>query len=105
MPGAEIATQSELRARWDPIEQEQREFVQSLTAAELDRVVEYSNTEGKRVRVPLGPPLLHVANHATHHRSEVATMLTMISGSPPDTGIATYLILTSHRGDVWRRWT
>jgi uncharacterized damage-inducible protein DinB len=31
-----------------------------------------------------------VVNHATHHRSEIATMITLISGSPPDTGIATY---------------
>jgi uncharacterized damage-inducible protein DinB len=33
-----------------------------------------------------------VVNHATHHRSEVATMLTIISGSPPDTGINTYRV-------------
>ena len=38
----------------------------------------------------LGALLLHVANHATHHRSEIATMITLISGSPPDTGINTY---------------
>jgi uncharacterized damage-inducible protein DinB len=34
--------------------------------------------------------LQHVANHATHHRSEIATMLTIASGSPPDTGINTW---------------
>ena len=50
----------------------------------------------KRVRLirawprPLGMMLLHVPNHATHHRSEIATMLTMVSGSPPDTGITSY---------------
>jgi len=27
-----------------------------------------------------------------HHRSEIATMMTMISGSPPDTGINSYLL-------------
>ena len=35
---------------------------------------------------------MHVPNHATHHRSEIATMLTMASGSPPDTGINSYCI-------------
>jgi uncharacterized damage-inducible protein DinB len=30
-------------------------------------------------------------DHATHHRSEIATMLTMVRGSPPDTGINSYL--------------
>jgi uncharacterized damage-inducible protein DinB len=33
-----------------------------------------------------------VANHATHHRSEIATMITMISSSPPDSGLNTYLL-------------
>jgi uncharacterized damage-inducible protein DinB len=33
-----------------------------------------------------------VANHATHHRSEIATMITMIKGSPPDSGLNTYLL-------------
>jgi uncharacterized damage-inducible protein DinB len=31
-----------------------------------------------------------VVNHATHHRSEAATMITLISGSPPDSGLALY---------------
>jgi len=34
--------------------------------------------------------LLHVPNHATHHRSEIATMLTIAGGAPPDTGIHTF---------------
>ena len=38
----------------------------------------------------LGMLLVHVPNHATHHRSEIATMLTMVSGPPPDTGINSY---------------
>ena len=48
------------------------------------------NSRGEAFRRPLGLLLLHVPNHATHHRSEIATMLTMASGSPPDTGINTY---------------
>jgi hypothetical protein len=33
-----------------------------------------------------------------HHRSEIATMLTMVSGSPPDTGLLTYhLVKTGQR--------
>jgi uncharacterized damage-inducible protein DinB len=52
--------------------------------------VTYVNNQGVASAVALGPLLQHVVNHATHHRSEVATMLTMASGSPPDTGIATY---------------
>ena len=76
IPGAEFQTLAAIRAPWD----------------DLERVIEYRNQEGKPLRAPLYPLLQHVANHATHHRSEIATMLTMISGSPPDSGINAYLL-------------
>jgi uncharacterized damage-inducible protein DinB len=87
---ADFAGMAELRAGWDTLEAEQRAFVEGLAEADLTRAVDYRNTEGKEFQVALGPLLLHVVNHATHHRSEAATMITLISGSPPDTGINTY---------------
>jgi len=90
LPGGDIQSLTELRERWDAFEKEQQVFIESLTPADLGRIVEYKNTEGKPFRLPLGPLLQHVANHATHHRSEVATMFTMISGSPPSTDLVTY---------------
>ena len=86
----DFATMADLRAKWDALEAEQRAFVDGLGEADLIRPVTYSNTRGEQFRVALGPLLQHVVNHATHHRSEAATMITLISGSPPDTGIATY---------------
>ncbi len=90
LPGEEIESLAALREKWDATEQEQQAFIDSLTPADLGRTVEYKNTEGKAFRLALGPLLQHVANHATHHRSEVATMLTMISGSPPNTDLVAY---------------
>ena len=87
---ADFPSLADLRARWDAFEPEQRAFVDGLAGADLARPVTYRNTEGAQFTVPLGPLLQHVANHATHHRSELATMITLISGSPPDTGINTY---------------
>ncbi len=90
LPGGEIESLAALREKWDAVEREQHAFVESLAPADLGRIVDYRNLEGKPFRLPLGPLLQHVANHATHHRSEVATMLTMISGSPPSTDLVTY---------------
>jgi uncharacterized damage-inducible protein DinB len=87
---ADFATMADLRVRWDLLEAEQRAFVEGLTEADLARPVTYKNTSGEQLQVALGPLLQHVVNHATHHRSELATMITLISGSPPDTGINTY---------------
>ncbi len=93
LPGAEFTTMAAVRQKWDALESEQKAFVDGLSEADLARPVEYKNTEGKAFTAPLGPLLLHVANHATHHRSEIATMVTMLSGSPPDTGINTWILV------------
>ena len=90
VPGGEFATLDALRTAWDALETEQRGYVEGLTDGDLGRVVSYKNSQGVQGHAALGPLLQHVVNHATHHRSEAATMITLISGSPPDTGIATY---------------
>jgi uncharacterized damage-inducible protein DinB len=95
VPGADIPSMRALRERWDLLEAEQQAFVDTLTDPDLRRVLEYRNTEGKAFRAPLGHLLPHVVNHATHHRSEIATMLTIISGSPPDTGVNTWSLVRS----------
>ena len=87
---ADFPTMADLRVRWDETEGAQRAFVEGLDEAALARPVTYKNASGGESSAPLGPLLQHVVNHATHHRSELATMITLISGSPPDTGIATY---------------
>jgi uncharacterized damage-inducible protein DinB len=92
-PYPPLASMAEVRRSWDALEARQRAFVDGLADADLQRPVEYKNTQGQAFRAPLGVLLQHVANHATHHRSEIATMLTIVSGSPPDTGINTWELL------------
>jgi uncharacterized damage-inducible protein DinB len=89
--GEDFPTLVELRARWDDLEREQQAFVDALGDADLSRAVDFQDTAGKSHRLPLGGLLQHVANHGTHHRSEVATMLTMLRGSPPGTDLVVYL--------------
>lgn len=83
-PGENAETLAELRRWWDAVESEQRSFISTLDDARIGRVVDANS--GKT----FGMLVLHVPNHATHHRSEIATILTMVSGSPPDTGINSY---------------
>lgn len=98
LPGGEdFATVAVLRERWDALETAQRAFLKALTPGELGRTVAYRSTEGKAFQAPLWGLLQHVPNHATHHRSEAATMITLISGSPPDTGMNSYLLAASRQ--------
>ncbi len=95
LPGSDIPSMRALRERWDALEAEQRAFVEGLAEADLARTVEYKNTTGQAFRAPLGQLLPHVPNHATHHRSEISTMLTLSGGSPPDHGITTFILKTT----------
>jgi uncharacterized damage-inducible protein DinB len=94
-PGADIASLADLRERWAPLEAEQRAFLDAMTPADLARMVEYKTIDGKPFRAMLGLLLQHVANHATHHRSEVATMVTMLTGPPPESGLVMYELIRS----------
>ena len=91
-PFFELGSMAEVRRHWDGLEAEQKAFVEGLTESDLGRTIDYKNSQGQAFHVKLGVLLQHVANHATHHRSEIATMLTLLSGSPPDTGINTWEI-------------
>lgn len=59
-----------------------RAFVEGLDDKSLLRVVEYRTTKGVSHAEPLWQLMLHVANHSTDHRSQVATLLTQL-GHPP----------------------
>jgi uncharacterized damage-inducible protein DinB len=90
LPGGDIASMAALRKDWDALVAEQQAWVETLKPVDLGREVHYKDTAGNAYHTPLGILLAHVAAHGNHHRSEVATMLTMVSGSPPDTGIVTW---------------
>ena len=91
----EPSTLAELGERWVALEREQTTFLDGLRDADFDRVIGYRLLSGKAYRQPLGLLLHHVTDHGTHHRSEIATMLTMTSGSPPGTGLARFIALRS----------
>ncbi len=99
LPGeAELKTMADLRTRWDPFEKEQRRFLEAVTPADLPRVLAYKDTRGNAYTAPMWHMLQHVPNHATHHRSEIATMLTMVSGSPPPTDLIHYYRIAASGG-------
>lgn len=71
----EVPTLDALQARWSPLRIEMLEFVTGIT--DPDYVVVYRTTKGVEFRSPLWPLFLHVINHGTEHRSQVALYLAM----------------------------
>jgi uncharacterized damage-inducible protein DinB len=95
--GLRIESLGELRRRWDELEDAQRRFLGGLVETDLERSLDGKTPEGRIYRRPLGMLLLHVPTHAAHHRSELATMLTMANIAPPDTGVNSYYREQSER--------
>jgi uncharacterized damage-inducible protein DinB len=80
-----------IRDRWTAVESETAAFVAGLRAEDLETVVAYVNLHGETWAYPLWQQLLHQANHATQHRSEVAAALTRFGHSPGGLDFLLYL--------------
>jgi uncharacterized damage-inducible protein DinB len=71
-----------LTARWRAVDAVTHNFLDALTAEDLDRVISYQNFAGETWHYPVWQALLHQANHAQQHRSEAALLLTRAGSSP-----------------------
>ena len=72
---AELESFDALRSRWREVQDGQRAFIETMTPARMDESMTYVNFAGQTWTYPLGETLLHVANHGTYHRGQIATML------------------------------
>jgi uncharacterized damage-inducible protein DinB len=97
VPGEDAVapTLAALGERWVALEREQAAYLDELRERDLERVIQYRLISGKEYAQPLELLLHHVTDHGTHHRSEIATMLTMVSGSPAGTGLARFIAIRS----------
>jgi uncharacterized damage-inducible protein DinB len=73
-----------VRTAWAASDEAIRAFVARLSEADAVRVFDATLQDGRVFRSVLWKMLLHVANHGTQHRSEVAAMLTSFGYSPGD---------------------
>jgi uncharacterized damage-inducible protein DinB len=69
---------ADLTARWAGHEQEMRAFIAAQTPQSMLREVVYTTTLGQTYRLPLWQMMVHVANHGTHHRGELAAMFALL---------------------------
>jgi len=82
-PG-EFTSFAQLRSRFAEEETAMRRHLAGWSETDLDAVVHYQNTTGKLFTTVRWQILLHVVNHGTQHRAEVAHFLTDYGASPGD---------------------
>jgi uncharacterized damage-inducible protein DinB len=82
---------ADVRRAWAQIENDLRAFLGRCDDARLSRDLAYATTQGVPHAMPLGQLMLHVANHGTHHRGELAAMLTLLGVPHPEDDLVFYL--------------
>lgn len=86
-PPESFADLSALRARWQAIASDLMARIRALTSEELERTLEYRNLKGNAFSSPLREVLLHLANHGTYHRGQIAIMLRRLGATPVGTDL------------------
>ncbi len=80
-----IASLEQLRPKWKTVEEDTRRIVDGLTADRLETTLTYVNFAGETWTYTLGDALLHLANHGTYHRGQIATLLRILGKTPIST--------------------
>ena len=79
-----FANLGEMWNTWRKTAQERDAYLATLTPNDLEKDVTYTNTLGNTYTFKLGPMLLHVCNHGTHHRAQASNMLRHLGATPPE---------------------
>ena len=83
---------AELSESWPPILDSFKDYIQSTSQPTLMEDFTYTNLVGKQITIARYKALLHVVNHATHHRGQVVTMLRQAGYTPPVTDLLYYYL-------------
>ncbi len=81
-----------LRAALADVERQRAALLDGLSDADLDAPLTYTLFSGAVQTLPLRDVLVHVVNHATYHRGQIASMLRRLGAVPPATDYLVYAI-------------
>jgi|SRR5215471_1689333 len=87
----DYATVAALAAAWAKVEAHVRGFLDRLNDEDLARPIEFVIPRGGPPRVmPLGELMQHAANHAVHHRGQVALLMRVLGYTPGNCDMLIY---------------
>jgi uncharacterized damage-inducible protein DinB len=79
-----------LQNDWPALHGRWREWAAALTEESADSVLDYRDLKGNAWRQPVWQIVLHVVNHATHHRGQVSGFLRSMGHTPPAVDLIAY---------------
>jgi uncharacterized damage-inducible protein DinB len=85
-------TLASMKVYWAGLEARLRAFVDAQTEASLQKEIAYTNTRGESFRIVLWNMMVHVPNHNTHHRGELAAMFAILDAQHPEDEAVQYFL-------------
>ena len=79
-----------LRRELDAVESSRQRFLASLDADRIGQTVSFRFLSGKPGEASLISLLLHVVNHSTYHRGQLATLFRQVGAVPPGTDLVLF---------------
>src|SRR2546427_6291385 len=73
--GKDLASLTEVRARWEEVEAERGRFLRDLTEAKLGDSVAIKPTTGGEYRHTFADMFRHAVDHSSYHRGQVVTLM------------------------------
>jgi uncharacterized damage-inducible protein DinB len=86
-----VPSLASVREEWGAVQNAQKEFVEGITAEGMAAPLVYQGFDGKTFHRTIGDALLHVANHGTYHRGQIATLLRQLGKTPVSTDFFRYV--------------
>jgi uncharacterized damage-inducible protein DinB len=93
--GKEAGSPNALETMWREVEEGWAALVGEVESARMRERLDYVAFSGDAFSRPIGDVLVHVVNHSTYHRGQVATLTRQLGKQPASTD---YLMMLDERG-------
>jgi uncharacterized damage-inducible protein DinB len=81
----------DFQAAWEAVQAAQRTFIRGLSSERPETPISYMNFRGEAWAYTLEAVLLHLVNHGTYHRGQLAHVLRQLGQTPPPTDYLVFL--------------
>ena len=90
LPSEAFASPEDGNRRWQEVDRALAGFVDGLDDASLQQSIALTTPQGSRYSSRLWRAMLHVVNHSSYHRGQIAAMLRQVGATPQGTDLMLY---------------